>query len=118
MAEQWKREEAQGKGRQHSWSGKGMTLAELSTEGNEGETTSRSRNSSFIETFYNTLAGTRTPSASGKDSSLDMSMSRFDTINHSGDDPLSDAEDSKFDGTNSDNDTDGEQLSDRANLVQ
>lgn len=45
-------------------------------------------------------------------------MSRFDTINHSGDDPLSDAEDSKFDGTNSDNDTDGEQLSDRANLVQ
>ena len=35
-----------------------MTLAELSTEGTEADSTSRSRNSSFIDSFYNTLAGT------------------------------------------------------------
>lgn len=88
-----------------------MTLAELSTEGTEAETTNRSRNSSFIESFYSTLAGTRTPSSSGKNSegrSIDLSMSRLETENHCGDEPLSDNEDSKFDCNNSDNDTDGD----------
>ena len=83
------------KERKHSWSGKGMTLAELSTEGTEADT-SRSGNSSFIDSFYNTLAGTRTPSSSGKNTegrAFDLSMTRLETENHCGDDPLSDLDD-------------------------
>ena len=96
-----------------------MTLAELSTEGSEAPIPS-SRSGSFMNSFYSTLAGTRTPSSSGKHTegrSFDMSMSRLET-SHCGDDPPSDCEETKFDGMNSDNDTDGDQLTERANLVQ
>ena len=72
-----------------------MTLADLSTGETEADTT-HSRNSSMIESFYSTLAGTRcqtdtsmsAKNTSGK--SFDMSISRLETEVHGGDDALTD----------------------------